>query len=254
MSSLQEVEQRFWSKIWQCTHRQPCKRCCWPWKGIDVSANWKYIWEQHAIFSDKRLGAYSPIAAHRFAYEVRTGSFSFRGRQFPICHQCNFRPCCNLSHLAIGGASDNLHDQSRARVQRRPVLLPDGRLWGYNEACARQRAFYEAREYLRVWAGEIPEPFRGLEHDLSRSPSIRGLQLGTGDPIPSQAHHGQPVIKIFIHGWDPETPRRHVYKEDIVAMQHDLQQLAVKHDIPLAFLCRIGTLDAEQAWTPVKTA
>jgi hypothetical protein len=31
------LEARFWAKVWRCTHRHPCKRCCWPWRDLDLS-------------------------------------------------------------------------------------------------------------------------------------------------------------------------------------------------------------------------
>jgi len=152
------LEERFWAKVWRCTHRQPCKKCCWPWRGIAL-LNWRCTWQQHAVFSDKALGVCCVTPAHRFAYDLSRGTLGFRGHGFALCHQCDFGPCCNPSHLCGGSRSDN---SKEARRPRKPIHLPDGQYWVFEEACVRQKAFYEACRYQRIWAGDIPAIFQGL--------------------------------------------------------------------------------------------
>lgn len=153
---MQSLEACFWAKVWQCTHRHPCKKCCWPWKGIDLCVNWKCVWQQHAIFTLIESGHKRQMPAHKFAYECRGGRLLWWGCTLHICHQCDFGPCCNPWHLIPGASSDNLKEIARMRTS---VHLPDGRRWSYDEACRRQAAFYEAMEGRRVYAGEIPRGF-----------------------------------------------------------------------------------------------
>lgn len=163
MADLQTIEQRFWAKVWRCAHRYPCKKCCWPWREIDVTLNWKCVWKEHGIFSDRTLHPLTPIAAYRFAYELRVGTISFHGRSFHMCHQCHFGPCCNPWHIAPGSSSDNAKDTHHGRL---PIRLPDGRVWVYAQACMNQKAFYEAYSYGRIWAGATPLYFWDMEKEL----------------------------------------------------------------------------------------
>jgi hypothetical protein len=246
MHISQELEQAFWAKVWRCDHRWPCKRCCWPWRGVDLSANWKDVWSQHPVFGDKRLGNPSTITAARFAYGLRTGSIPFRGKRFHLCHQCHFGPCCHPWHVAMGSASDNSRDRIRAQAHR-TITLPDGQVWTYAEACARQAAFEEALDYQRVWAGPVTRTVQKLEAELSRQPYAQ--KPGPQSQMPAALR--KPTLRLFLHGWE-KTERRLILYEDVLAVQHDLKALARKHDLPVTFLGRLAMLDATQAWTPVK--
>src|SRR4030095_4832344 len=161
-----EVDAGFWANVWRCTHRHPCKKCCWPWKTLDLSANWKCIWQQHAVFYHKDLHGRKQIAAARAAYEFTRGPMLFTGQSFHICHQCHFGPCCNPWHVLPGTWSDNTRDTAPSRGPRTPIRLPDGRLWAYDVACAAQASFYDARQALHVYAGTIPLRMRYMEYDL----------------------------------------------------------------------------------------
>lgn len=167
MPDLLTIEQRFWAKVWRCTHRGTCRKCCWPWRSVDVSFNWKCVWQRHAVFSDKDLLSLSPIPAHRFAYELCRGALSFRGRCFHMCHQCFFGPCCNPTHISAGSPYDNAMDRSRSKDDRL-IYLPDGRQWSYKEACQSQACFQEAYAYKRVWAGEIPNHLEYMLDEMNR--------------------------------------------------------------------------------------
>jgi hypothetical protein len=162
----QSLEDAFWPRVWRCTHRAPCKKCCWPWKakGIDLTVNWKTTWHEHATFSHPTLGPRC-VPAHRVSYELTHGVLLLRMRRLHLCHRCCFGPCCNPWHVVPGAAADNARD---ARVAQRcnRIVLPNGECWVYAEACARQKAFYEAWFYKRVWAGPVPVSFQAMERLL----------------------------------------------------------------------------------------
>lgn len=148
---MASLEERFWSKVWQCTHRSPCKRCCWPWKRFDFSLNTAPVWARHALFTDHELQPKHVMPAHRFAFETVRGTLTFLSQDFPLCHRCDFGPCSNPCHLTMGSKSDNLRGSHGASHRRKPVTLPDGRVWTYEEAVL---------TYLHNWAranGYMPE-------------------------------------------------------------------------------------------------
>jgi hypothetical protein len=122
--SHQMIENSFWSQVWRCTHRSPCKRCCWPWKRR---------LEGYGTF---RIPPHGPqIPAHRFALILSDGALLFpkgSSQGFTVCHQCDFSPCCNPLHLAVGTTGDNVRearDKGWFILRRcKPVRLPDGTL------------------------------------------------------------------------------------------------------------------------------
>lgn len=161
------LEERFWSKVWRCTHKHPCKRCCWPWQSVDVTVNWKYAWEQHPIFSYRDEGTVYSLPAQRCAYELAYGLVLFKGHGVHLCHQCHFGPCCNFAHIRPGSASDNSRDKRHSRSRPRIIRLPDGRIWDFRAACAAQDAFYDARGFLHVFAGPVHPHFDPLLPSLN---------------------------------------------------------------------------------------
>ena len=158
MTELETFAQRFWSRVWQCEHRHPCKTCCWPWRGIDVTVNWKVTWQAHGTFCGR--------ATHRLAYELHQQTIVFATRAFIICHQCHFGPCCNFTHLRPGSISDNVCDPANQWRNRRPISLPDGQVWSFQAACHAQNAFFEARFRQRVFAGPVHPKFERFVHDV----------------------------------------------------------------------------------------
>lgn len=161
------LEARFWAKVWRCTHRQPCTKCCWPWKEIECTLNWRCVWQQYGRFVYKAAPLHGGCAApaYRMAYELTHGVLLFQGRTLQLCHQCHFGPCCNPWHIRPGTPSDNRRDNDRRRPQR-VIVLPDGRQWPYADACVADAAFREALDYKRVWAGPVAQPVRFRERDL----------------------------------------------------------------------------------------
>lgn len=131
----QTLEEAFWPKVWQCTHHQPCKKCCWPWKSVDCMANLRSVWKKHIVFYHRAFPINGVITtpAHRMAYELTRGFLAMRGVGLHVCHQCHFGPCCNGWHVLPGSPSDNRED-NRRRSPRHQIVLPDGRIWSYAEA------------------------------------------------------------------------------------------------------------------------
>jgi hypothetical protein len=141
------AEERFWSKVWRCTHRWPCKRCCWPWRDVDLTACLHDAWLYHPMFSDVRLKPVSTGPAARWAVCFSTGTLLLPG--LLVCHQYDFAPCCNPAHLCVGSHSDNMRDRRGKKHTGEGwplVTLPDGRQLFYAEA---------ARTYKAEWAAQI---------------------------------------------------------------------------------------------------
>ena len=175
----EKLERRFWRKVWRCTHRDTCKRCCWPWKSVDLSINVDRIWKMHPIYYDRER--HTPVMASRFAYEVSRGKLVFSGRRRPVCHECHFAPCCNFAHLALGSVSDNVYATAGARGYQRPsICLPDGRIWHYRDAWL--RGFPEAYpNVLRHWKTQ------GWPWHIQRMATFAGVtleELGQLEPPP----------------------------------------------------------------------
>ncbi len=136
---MQSLEERFWSKVWRCNHREPCKRCCWPYmtqRLLDYrygTPAWAetygifYLRNDHGAFRDSVLA--TSIAAHRMAYILTRQNEIFPGIHFPVCHRCDFGLCCNYVHLALGSMADNRRDMQGKGclgTDFQPIFLPDG--------------------------------------------------------------------------------------------------------------------------------
>lgn len=94
------IEQRFWSKV-------DIKDLfgCWEFQGSITE------WGYGQIKSNGKM-----IKAHRFAWEFVFGKIP-KGMQ--INHKCNNRRCCNVSHLYLGTAQQNVDDMTLAGRQAR---------------------------------------------------------------------------------------------------------------------------------------
>ena len=214
-----EEEQRFWSNVWQCTHRHPCKKCCWPWGSIDMMLNWKCVWSLHGTHMLAVEGKRCSFPAHRLAYILVYGLIPFSSHRFHVCHQCYFAPCCNPRHLAMGGAGDNAHDRRKAAKSRPSISLPDGRIWTYQEACDNEAYFEETLMYQRVWAGNIPKARR------------RRAQYPLSDwhcPTPlARALEAQRAL----------SPSR--YQQDFAALWHIVYLMAQHYGMSVVRLCML---------------
>jgi len=87
--------ERFRSKIYI---RGPDE--CWEWQsGCDEDGYGRF-----------RVGGRgsATVKAHRFAYEISTGSIPYG---MLVCHTCDNPPCCNPGHLFVGTTLDNNIDR-----------------------------------------------------------------------------------------------------------------------------------------------
>jgi hypothetical protein len=145
MTELEDLEQRFWSMVWQCHHRHPCKKCCWPY---DHCLRDQYRTTAPRIYQP-------PIPVHRLAYILAHGALLLPARAgtFAICHRCDFKPCCNPTHLFVGTQGDNSRDASLkgyfAFQRYHPVRLPDGTLFHRRPTTMPTQLRPDWRSYLR---------------------------------------------------------------------------------------------------------
>ena len=123
------VDQCFWTQVWRCTHRHPCKRCCWPWRPALLRAAARHLVPGYGMYSVRE----SPrlvIPAHRMALAVQHHAlFLPFGQRLPACHLCDFASCCNYAHLVLGTPRDNIRGTAQrgwSCAKRKPVMLPDG--------------------------------------------------------------------------------------------------------------------------------
>jgi len=132
MTALAAIEQRFWSQVWRCDHRWPCRRCCWPWKRwgteTDPWERWRSI-NRYGSFFDPLLRR--SVSVHRYAYMLARGCLLLPAPTRPFCVRhvvCDFPPCCNAAHLAIGTHSDNMRDKRGKETlgYGRLITLPNG--------------------------------------------------------------------------------------------------------------------------------
>jgi hypothetical protein len=123
---------RFLERIWRCKHRHPCQRCCWPWGTPDQYDDPQECWRRRhtkATFYDKERDR--SIGAHLMAYIIaHDGMLVFPGKEFAVCHQCDYGHCCNDSHLSLGARADNGRDRRGKDWEYRAQqynIFPDGR-------------------------------------------------------------------------------------------------------------------------------
>lgn len=121
MSSLVDLEQAFWSKVWRCAHQWPCKICCWPWG------------RQRVPGAFPQLPPWVKGNPSRFAMMLDHGALLLPASRlsFVVCHRCDYHRCCNPAHLWIGTQGDNIRDARDkgfllVQRHRRYVTLPDG--------------------------------------------------------------------------------------------------------------------------------
>lgn len=154
MPTLAQLEHDFWAQVWRCTHRLPCKRCCWPWKAaLDLGKRTAHGYGAFAF-----PGMAHPIPAHRVALILSKGALFLPlatgkdRKALAGCHRCDFPPCCNPAHLFLGTRGDNTKDAQRkgffAMDRHKPVRLPDGSVL-HRETCLPDQRSPEWGAYLR---------------------------------------------------------------------------------------------------------
>lgn len=129
MVYMSNLEEMFWARVWRCTHRHPCKRCCWPWRPALLRAVDRHLVPDYGLFS-VRDHPQLLIRAHRMALAIRHHALLLPfGQHVPACHLCDFASCCNDAHIVLGTPHDNIGGTAKRtwlRKNRGPVLLPDG--------------------------------------------------------------------------------------------------------------------------------
>jgi hypothetical protein len=123
-----EFERDFWAQVWQCTHRHPCKRCCWPWRTAFAKGA-RAVRPRHGIVQTPFQRA--PMFTHRVALILTHYALILPFRyEVQVCHLCGFPPCCNPQHLVFGTPHDNrTHGPERGAGHygiRGPIHLPNG--------------------------------------------------------------------------------------------------------------------------------
>ena len=129
MKSLEDIVADFWSHVWRCTHRDPCRECCWPWRPALVRAVQRHLVPGYGTFHI-RDDPQMLIPAHRMAIALKHHALILPfGQRMPACHLCDFASCCNDAHLVLGTPRDNIRGTATrgwSHTTRSPVRLPDG--------------------------------------------------------------------------------------------------------------------------------
>jgi hypothetical protein len=95
-----DYEKAFWSKVEIKSEHE-----CWPW--ISPSTNgYGYGRSWFVVNGKAKL-----VGAHRVAFFLKTGIWP--DRHMDVMHSCDFRLCCNPSHLSVGTRTDNMRDCAR---------------------------------------------------------------------------------------------------------------------------------------------
>lgn len=126
---MQTLEEVFWSYVWRCTHQEPCKRCCWPWRPAFARALQHHLVPGYGTFIVREHPRLI-VLAHRMAIVVRRHALLLPfGQRVPACHLCDFASCCNDAHIVLGTPHDNIAGTAKrgwSCKNRAPVVLPDG--------------------------------------------------------------------------------------------------------------------------------
>jgi len=111
MTSLQTLEQLFWSHVQLCQHGLQCRRCCWLWQGTRTRQGYGYLRVDSQIVSAHRVAM--ELAHGALLFPFVSGCFSRHQRQ-PLrvlsLHTCDRPPCVNPAHLFPGTFHDNCRD------------------------------------------------------------------------------------------------------------------------------------------------
>lgn len=97
------LEERFWVKV----DKSAGPDACWPWTGGIGSAG-------YGIFE---YSSHHATSASRVAFFLTYGAWP----EPMVLHSCDYRPCCNPTHLRAGTAVENERDKwERGRANNVP--------------------------------------------------------------------------------------------------------------------------------------
>jgi hypothetical protein len=160
---MEALHHHFWSRVWRCTHRHPCKHCCWPW--LQPSGIYRFS-DNAPVYTNKQFAPHQAMTGPRFAYFLKTGMPIFASSFFHLCHQCDLKSCLNPSHIILGSASDNMKDMGkRFHKGYKPIRLPDGRLLSPTsrglEGPRRTTPARSMQKYLQAYFGLYSNDYDG---------------------------------------------------------------------------------------------
>lgn len=109
---------RFLSKVDKTPGHGP-NGDCWIYTGGRANTGYGMIW-----MGNRNVGA------HVFAYELANGAIAKTDNHYDtvVMHSCDFRPCCNPSHLRLGTQGENIkdmHEKKRHGKKKKPVVTED---------------------------------------------------------------------------------------------------------------------------------
>lgn len=97
------LEDRLWEKV----DRSAGEDACWPYMPSINRNTYGMIYDPSATCISKVIGT------HRAAYELTYGKVQ---EGLFVCHRCNWKPCCNPSHLYLGTHQQNMFDARKDQL------------------------------------------------------------------------------------------------------------------------------------------
>lgn len=134
-----EVAHRFWSKVDVRSIDE-----CWTWNGTLLKQSGYGQFCEKAGTRANRLRDAHRYLAHRMAWRLMRGPIPVGA---DVLHSCDFRLCCNPSHLFVGDQAANMADMKRKRRHLFGERSPNAKLTE-EQACSVLR---------RASAGELHE-------------------------------------------------------------------------------------------------
>ena len=109
--AVKTIPERFWSRVYRDGPSDLWPHECWPWLGSLTSDGYGICRYE-----------FGSSGAHKAAYLIAKGKIAHRW--LCVRHSCDFRACCNPTHLVLGTYADNARDK-RERKRPRGVFYRD---------------------------------------------------------------------------------------------------------------------------------